>query len=473
MKRFSVGSSVAILREKLANSIGLPFAGLLNESFLESVLAEEKTKYRKRLFCPMVTLWAWLSQVLDSDKSCKNVVSRMISYLIAAGKEPPSTNTSAYCQGRARLRESLLLRLLRRIGSHLHGQTESTWQWCGREVFVVDGSRLTMADTQENQDKYPQPKSQAPGCGFPAARIVVLFSLYTGAVLDCAISALCIGEINLFRQLYANLQSRSVALGDRLFGSYADICLLKQRQVDCVFRLSATRLTDFREGERISRYDHLLWWDKPKQRPVGMTKAQFDQLPSQLRVREVRFHIGHKGFRTELVTLVTTLLDRKHYSGKALAQLYQLRWQAEVNLRHLKATMKMEHLHAKTPQMVQKEFYVHLLAYNLIRQLQCESGNQHGILPILLSFKATIQHLLNFLLILAFAHRQLRWFFYHQLLAQIACETLPFRPNRVEPRVVKRRSKKYPRLKMPRRQLKRKCLNRKIDPKTGKCSPPF
>ena len=473
MKQPAVRRNVSILREKLSKSIGLPFTDLLPESFLQSVLREEKVRYRKRLFCPIVTLWTWTSQVLDADKSCKNAVSRVVSYLIASGKEAPSTNTSAYCQARARLLESFLLRLLRKTGGQLHSRAEAAWRWCGREVFVVDGSRLTMTDSEANQDQYPQPKSQKKGCGFPAARIVMLFSLFTGAVLDSAISALSIGEINLFRQLYANLQSGSIALGDRLFGSYADIVLLKQRLVDCVFRLSASRKGDFRKGKRISRCDRLLWWDKPKKRPVGLTKAEFDQLPEHLMVREVRFHIALKGFRTELVTLVTTLLDHKTYSVEALAELYGLRWQAEIDIRHLKTTMEMEHLHNKTPEMVRKEFYVHLLAYNLIRQLQSEASKEHGVTPITLSFKATIQHLCNFLMILAFAQSQQRLIFYRQLIALIANEKLPLRPNRVEPRAVKRRPKAYQRLNQPRNQLRRKCINRKIDPKTGRSIPSY
>ena len=306
MKISIVNTSVACLREKLAKGIGLPFAQLLPESFLEKVLAEEKVNYRKRLFCPIVTLWAWTSQVLDADKSCKNALSRVISYLIAEELEPPSTNTSAYCQARSRSFTCFLSRLVRRIGNHLHSCVQSGWLWCGLKVFVVDGSTLQAADTVKNQKAYPQHKSQAKGCGFPMVRIVVRFCLSTGAVLDTAISAFSVGEVNLFRRLFANLQAGSRATGDRIFGTYADICLLKNRCVESAFRRHGARKTDFRRGKRLSKWDHLVHWEKPSRCPTGLSKKQFDLLPTQLLMREVRFYIQRRGFRTEDVTLVTT-----------------------------------------------------------------------------------------------------------------------------------------------------------------------
>ena len=299
----TIGNPVAILRQKFAQSIGLPFADVLSESDIESALEDEGVTYRKRLFCPIVTLWAWISQVLDKDKSCKKAVSRVISYLVAEGMTPPSTDTGAYCKARARLKERMLLGLMRLTGKHSHEQPEEEFLWCGRRVAVFDGSSLTMADTEKNQKKYPQPTSQAKGCGFPAGRIVCGFSLATGAVLDAVISPLSVGEVNLFRQLYVHLQASDVALGDRIFGTFADICLLFARGVDSAFRVHGARKTDFRKGKRLARWDHIVEWVKPKQCPRGLKKKLFDQLPQRILLREVRFHIPIKGFRTEDVTL--------------------------------------------------------------------------------------------------------------------------------------------------------------------------
>ncbi|MCH8295105.1 IS4 family transposase, partial [Candidatus Poribacteria bacterium] len=454
-------------RQKFAQSIGLPFADVLSESDIESALEDEGVTYRKRLFCPIVTLWAWISQVLDKDKSCKKAVSRVISYLVAEGMTPPSTDTGAYCKARARLKERMLLGLMRLTGKHSHEQPEEEFLWCGRRVAVFDGSSLTMADTEKNQKKYPQPTSPALGCGFPAGRIVCGFSLATGAVLDAVISPLSVGEVNLFRQLYVHLQASDVALGDRIFGTFADICLLFARGVDSAFRVHGARKTDFRKGKRLARWDHIVEWVKPKQCPRGLKKKLFDQLPQRILLREVRFHIPIKGFRTEDVTLVTTLLDPKEYTRIDLAELYRLRWHAEIDLKHLKTTMQMEHLPSKTPEMVRKDFYVHLLAYNLIRTVQLEASRQQKVDPLALSFCATIQHLSNFACLLAHATEEQREYEYSQLIYLVSTEKLPFRPNRVEPRAVKRRPKAYPRLTKPRKQLKRKLVNDRYFPRAA------
>ena len=221
----TIVNPVAILRDKLSQSVGLPFADVLCEADIESALEDEGITYRKRLFCPIVTLWAWLSQVLDKDKSCKKALSRVTSYIVASGQPVSSTDTSGYCKARKRLPERLLLRFVRKAGKHLDESPKLQWLWHGRRVTVFDGSRLTMADTPANQKRYPQPKSQAKGCGFPAGRIVCGFSLATGAVLDAVISSLAVGEVNLFRQLYVHLQAGDVALGDRMFGTFADMAL--------------------------------------------------------------------------------------------------------------------------------------------------------------------------------------------------------------------------------------------------------
>ena len=411
--------------------------------------------------------------MLDKDKSCKNALSRVISYVVAEGQTPPSTDTGGYCKARKRLPERLLLRFVKKTGQQSHAQSEPEFLWCGRRVAVFDGSSLTMADTEKNQAKYPQPKSQAKGCGFPAGRIVLGFSLSTGAVLDAVISSLSVGEVNLFRQLYPNLHAGDVALGDRIFGSYADIWGLRDCGVDSAFRMHGARKTDFRKGKRLARWDHIVEWKKPKQCPKGLCAKLFDQLPPRILLREVRFHIPIKGFRTENVTLVTTLLDPKVYTRIDLAQLYRLRWQAEIDIKHLKTTMAMEHLPSKTPQMVRKDFYVHLLAYNLIRTVQLEASRQHCVDPLSLSFCATIQHFSTFTCLLAHATEEQRAYEYTQLIFLVSTEKLPFRPNRVEPRVIKRRPKKYPRLSMPREQLKRKCQHRKIDAKARKSIPAY
>ena len=159
------------------------------------------------------------------------------------------------------------------------------------------------------------------------------------------------------------------------------------------------------------------------------------------------------------------MLDPKEYTRTDLAELYRLRWHAEVDLKHLKTTMGMEHLPSKTPEMVRKDFYVHLLAYNLIRTVQLQASRQYGVDPLALSFCATIQHVSSFTCIFAHATKEQGANEYTQLIYLVSTEKLPLRPNRVEPRAVKRRPKAYPRLKKPRKQVRRKLMNDRYFPR--------
>jgi hypothetical protein len=452
MKLSFKSNGVAILKEKLSNSMGLPFGDVLTETMIQQTLEDEGVSYRNRLYTPMITLWTWLCQVIDKDKSCKNAVSRITSYLAASGETPPSTDTGAYCKARKRLKERLLPRLLRYTGKHLHEQDQELW--CGRRVSLVDGSTVTMADTEENQSEYPQPESQAQGCGFPMANIVALFCLKTGALIEAVIGALTTHEINLFRSLYDCLQPGDVILGDRLYGTYADICLLKARGIDSVFRIHWRRKTDFRRGKILGCYDHIVEWTKPLRCSQGLASVLYAQLPESIMLREVRFRVEVKGFRPQHITLTTTLLDAELYTKEALAELYSHRWDVEIDLRHLKTTMKMEHLPCKTPQMVRKEFYMHLLAYNLIRTIMFQASVEYGGTPLGISFQATIQHQHNFSYALAYVDAEVVDRLYETLLYLVSKERLLIRPGRVEPRLKKRRPKDYKYLQKPRRQLR-------------------
>jgi hypothetical protein len=449
MKQLS--NYVELLSNRINKGIGSLFDEMLPESMIQQILTEEGISYRNRLYTPIITLWTWLHQALDKDKSCKNAVSRIVSCL--AAHTPPSANTGAYCKARKRIEETLILRLLCHTGKQLHQQEQILWH--GRRVCVADGSTVTAADTQENQDEYPQPESQADGCGFPMINIAAVFCLFTGALLKVAISSLHTHEINLFRSMRQYLQAGDIILGDQLYGTYADICLAKELGIDSVFRIHWRRKTDFRTGKLVGCYDHIVQWSKPVYCSKGLSPDLYRSLPDEITLREVRYKVAVKGFRPSEVTLVVTLLDSVEYPKWELAQLYELRWDVEIDLRHLKITMRMEHLPNKTPHMVRNELYIHLLAYNLVRTLMFQSGVTYKITPVDLSFQATIQHLLNFSIELAHENEpEIRRRIYEQLLYSISKERLLPRTGRVEPRLKKRRPKSYGWLKKPRKQLR-------------------
>jgi hypothetical protein len=446
---------VTILKDKFNQSLGLPFKELLPEPVIGQALWELKIKYKKRLFDPFVTLWAFLSQVLDTDKSCHNGVSRIIAYLSSEGVEIPSTDTSAYCQARSRLPEKFLEKLFGQAAQSLSKKVTTEDLWCGRTVKVIDGSTVSMPDTIENQKAYPQPKSQQPGCGFPIAKIGVIFSLATGAAIALVIDVLNTHDIKLARKLYQFLNPLDILLGDRAFCAYADLISIKNLDCDAVFRKHQSRTTSMGQGKIIGACDKLVTWYKPKKCPQGLTESEFAALPLSFTVREIYYYIIIPGFRTERVSLITTLLDTTTYSTLEIVRLYGQRWEVELDLKHLKTTLGMDVLRCKTPSMVRKEIYVYLLAYNLLRSLMWSAGTTHGTPPLRLSLQGTRHHLNNFIPELLAACSKKRLQIYSTLLKVIVHKAVPERPGRSEPRVRKRRPKAYPFMTKPRHELRK------------------
>jgi IS4 transposase len=375
---------------------------------------------------------------------------------MAQGRPPCSAETGAYCTARAQLPEEACQQLVRQTGAELEAQAPEDWLWRGRRVRIVDGSTITMADTPENQAEYPQLKGQKPGCGFPIARIVVVLSLAVGSVLEAAIGKYegkLTGENSMFRTLHDVLGEGDVVLVDRYFSGWFDIALLQQRGVDVAVRKHQLRATDFRTGARLGHDDQLVRWQKPA-RPAWMSRAQYAALPEELVLREVRVRVTQRGFRTQSLVVVTTLLDPLEYDASEIAELYRRRWQAELHLRSLKTVLQMDRLRCKTPARVRNEFRMHLLAYNLIRQAMALAALQSGAEPWQVSFKGALQTLNSFLPMLCSRVSVEDWC--DALLGAIAAHDVGKRPDRYEPRLVKQRRKPYKHLREPRSNYKRR-----------------
>jgi hypothetical protein len=339
-------------------------------------------------------------------------------------------------------------------GKQWEEQSPQNWLWHGRKIRAVDGSTVTMPDTEVNQAAYPQSKTQKPGCGFPIARILVIFSLSVGTVLEAAIGKYKgkqTGENSLFRRLHDALAEGDVVIADRYFSGWCDIALLLARGIDVVIRKHQQRHTDFRTGRRLGKDDHLVLWSRPA-RPKWMSAEQYAQLPQELTLREVRIRVAQKGFRTKTLLVVTTLLDAEQYPAEDIALLYRRRWQAELHLRSLKNVLQMDHLRCKTPERVRNEFYTHLLGYNLIRGVMAAAAMKSGASPWEISFKGTLQTLNQFLPLLMSRVSTEAWF--EALLNAVATHVVGDRPDRVEPRLVKRRPKPYKHLREHRRNYK-------------------
>lgn len=454
---------INLAQQRLAGEAGLPFSQLLDAQVVKDALAEDGVSYRERLYSPCMTLWIFLSQVLDPIQCCLQAVLRFLAYRLAQGEDPCSSETGAYCQARLRLPESVVKRLMQLTGRQLHErEMPDAWRWLGRPVKLADGTTVSMPDTVANQQAYPQPSSQKPGIGFPLARMVVLFSLAVGTVLEVAIGQTKgkqTGEVSLLRTLHDRLEPNDILLGDRIFCTYFDIALLQERRVDIVTRLHQQRRADFRRGQRLGPGDHLVVWTKPR-RPDWMDEATYQRLPETITVREVRVRVKIPGFRSATIIVVTTLLDTETYSASALAELYRARWHAELDLRSLKQVLQMDVLRCETPEMVRKEIWVHLLAYNLIRRVMADAAAKHGILPRDISFKTALESLLAFTPYLAMMSPNQAEIYYAHLLDALARHRIGDRPDRYEPRLKKRRPKAYGYLKEPRVAARKHCRKR-------------
>lgn len=435
---------------------GLYFASLLDEETINQAFGSARYLWQGWIYTPSVTIWVFLSQCLSPDHSCRDAVTRLMAWLVTRGRRPCSSETSAYCSARDALPETACEELVRITGRDLEAQAPESWLWHGRRVRVVDGSTVTMPDTDENQEEYPQLKGQKPGCGFPIARILVVFSLSVGVVLEAVIGKYqgkLTGENSMFRRLHHHFEWDDVVVADRYFSGWFDIALLQERGVDLVVRKHQLRATDFRRGMPLGHDDHLVIWKKPA-RPSWMTKEQYADLPDELLIRELRVRVTQRGFRTKVVLVITTLFEPKEFPASEIADLYRRRWQAELQLRSLKVELKMDHLRCKAPHRVRNEFFMHLLAYNLVRRVMAIAALHAAVPPWQISFKGTLQTLSNFLPLLATSMPLNEGC--EALFRCAATHLVGDRPNRVEPRLVKRRPKKYKFLREHRNNYKKR-----------------
>jgi Transposase DDE domain len=463
VRYFSQGrfrQQVRFLQHQFLQDGNLPFSDILSTELIKQAVTALQVGLVDCVYTPLVTLCVFLGQVLSADHSCRAAVARLIAYRVARKQRACSPETGAYCLARKRLPEEFFSQIARQTGRQLDAKAKSSWLWKNRRVHIFDGATVSMPDTYKNQQAYPQPPQQKPGLGFPLMRIAVIFSLACGAVLDvgmCRYAGKGQSELALLRQLWSIFQPGSIMLADRLMCAWTELVMLKQRDVDSVCRFTSHRKADFRRGKRLGKDDHIVTWHKPT-KPRSIDRQTYNTLPESLTIRECRVPIAQPGFRVKVVVIATTLLDHVVYPPSELAKLYRARWNAELDLRSLKQTLQMDVLRCKTPELVRKELWTHILAYNLIRTIIAQAAHKHDVEPRSISFKGAIQTLEAFQPVIALqgehdAARRLS--LYHNLLDAIAAHRVADRPDRYEPRAWKGYNKKFAYLRKPRAQAKR------------------
>lgn len=406
---------------------------------------------RNRLYSHCRVFWVFLAQVLAADGGCAAAVQTFLAWINGAEGKEASPNTGAYCRARKELPLEDIKALHPPLAEALDTPSEMCW---GRRVLVVDGSSLSMPDTPANQNAWPQPKGQKAGCGFPVMRILGLFSLGTGIWRGLSFGALNIAERTLFHRVRDHFAPGDIALADTGFTSYADYVLLEQMGVDSVMLNHQCRKKGLREIRKLGEGDRLVEWFKGERRPNWLTKEQWQDLPDTFAVREITVHIDTPGFRSKTIVIVTTLRDPEAYPAQEIAALYRRRWAIELYFRDIKISMGADVLRCKTPDMVQKELWMHVIAYNLVRALMRDAAREHGTPLDRISFKGTCNAIRNWAPIIAQAQGKRREALIATMLRAVARSRVPFRPNRAEPRAKKRRAKNYQLLTQPRRDFK-------------------
>jgi len=452
-------SDFSVLADSFLHDPGLPFASVLDRETIERVFREEEALFGQNdIYSTPIVLWAFLAQMLRDGKgaACAAAVADIATYRTQTGQQPPSGNTGDYCRARAKLKLTALQRLVREATASLEQQVDPAWLWKGLHAKLVDGFTFTMPDTPENQAAFPQSAEQQPGVGFPIARACVVLSLAAACVCDLAVGP-CegkeTGESALLRGLLESFAAHDVVVFDRCYCSFLMLALLSLRGLHVCARLHQARRSDFRRGRRLGPGDHLITWTRPT-RPAWMSPEQYAQIPETLTLREIQFDVTDGRCRGETITVVTTLTDPEKYSREDIAGLYGFRWNAELDIRAIKQTLHLDHARCQTPEMVRREVWVTLLAYDLIRQVIVTAAAVHHKQPRQLGFTRACQSILaSWMLLATGACRDLRGLC-DMMLAQIAAQEVANRPGRIEPRVLKRRRHRYPLMQRPRAELR-------------------
>lgn len=409
---------------------------------------------RQRVLGPVQTVHVFLLQILHGNTAC-TALPRLAGISFTA---------AAYCVARKRLPLALFQELLEHVCDALFPEVHTTGRWRGHRTWMMDGSSFSMSDTPALQAHFGQPGIQSKGCGFPVAHMLTLFHAGTNLLLKVVAAPLRTHDLRHAAVMHPELDEGDILIGDRAFASFVHLALLLLRKMHALFRCHQKQIVSFRVGRkhtkqrkprkglprsryvrRLGRHDQLVEYSKPPTKPTWMDKTAYAALPETLLLRELRFLTPQRGHRTRVITLVTTLLDPVAYPADALAELYLGRWQIEVNFRHLKTTMGLEVLHCQTIAGVLKELYMFAITYNLVRLVMLEASRRQDVPLDRISFIDA-----------------LRWLRDAQADTRLTALVVnPARPDRIEPRVLKRRQKEYPRMTKPRPALRKALLRKK------------
>ena len=422
---------------------------LLQHLPVRQVCLDLGLSFRRRCLDPATTVALMIRQIIDGNSSCAGVRHH--------GRRRFSAQ--AYCAARQRLPLAVLQALSRRVCDAAREQGAAEL-FLTHRVFVIDGSSFSMPDTPSLQQEFGQSPNAREGCGFPVAHLLALFDAGSGMLVHAIPSPLRTHDLSRAAHMHPLLRGGDLLLGDTAFASYAHFAQLLQAKLHALTPSQQCRIVDFTPGrvfvrdgdddakgrprsrwiKSLGHQDQLVEWFKPDHCPAYLTAQQYDALPNSITVRELRRRVWRPELKRQVeLTLITTLLDEQTYPAEKLVQLYLRRWQAEIDLRHLKTTMGLEVLKCKTPDGVRKELAAFTLVYNLLRLLMLEAAARQKTHPQRISFADV-----------------LAW-------VRVANDAAPMprfiinpkRRGRLEPRACKRRPKPFARLTRPRAETRK------------------
>ena len=436
----------------------LAFGNVLSADRIRAMFADSDALFgygENNFWNTGVTLWSFICQVLQDGKqsSCNAAITNAIRYMLENGMVPPSPDSGEYCRARNKLNVKVLRQIVCDIASKMSQQTPENWLWHGKDVKLVDGFTFTMPDTPENQLEFPQSKSQKSGIGFPIARACAVLSLSNACIQNVAIGPYAgkdTGETALLRQVLNCFKPGDVMLADRYYCSFFMLAILKSRGIDVCMRMHQRRQSDISKVKWLGENDYIDTWHKPD-KAKWMSQQLYDSLPDKMEIRIVSFNTKSKG-KSEQLNVVTTLTDHREYSAKEIGDLYGYRWHAELDIFSIKQTLNLNHMRCKSPDMIRREFWVTLLAYNLVRLVCAQAAFVHDKLARQMSFTIACNALISQWILPSeeFIRRELN----RRSLYQIASGEVGKRPGRIEPRVIKRRPKRYTLMTKPRHEYK-------------------
>lgn len=427
-----------IISNNMKNRNSSYWSNLIYKQKLTPYIEKYSQDNRNRIYTTTQTLSMFLSQAFNKDNSCQKVVNENALNL----KSTCSISTSAYCKARKRLDESMIKDMTKELSISNEKKVINKWKYKNKNVYLIDGTTLTMPDTILNQTKYPQPKSQKKGLGFPICRVVAIISLATGCIVNAKMGTYIgkgASEQTLLREMLSSFKKGDILIADAFYSTYSLLEYVIEHELNIIFVQNGARskTTDFTKGEYLGENDHIIKIKKGHQKPNWLTLENFKKQAKEIRIRELK--VGGK-------ILITTMLCNKETPAKVIQNLYKKRWQIEVDFRNIKSTLGLKYLTCKTPKMAIKEMWIYFLAYNLIRSLMLTSALYNKLNPRQISFKHTLQLLESYKF---FNHKMI---YSSKLLLLIGKNIIGNRGGRIEPRAMKKRNTPLPLLMIPRKE---------------------